>query len=36
MIRGVLVPIITPFDERVRVDEEMLRQLVDFHINAGV
>jgi dihydrodipicolinate synthase/N-acetylneuraminate lyase len=36
MIRGVLVPIITPFDDRVRVDEEMLRQLVDFHINAGV
>jgi 4-hydroxy-tetrahydrodipicolinate synthase len=36
MIRGVLLPIITPFDDRVRVDEEMLRRLVDFHINAGV
>ena len=36
MIRGVLLPIITPFDDRVRVDEEMMRQLVDFHINAGV
>ena len=36
MIRGVLLPIITPFDDRVRVDEEMMRQLVDFHIGAGV
>jgi dihydrodipicolinate synthase/N-acetylneuraminate lyase len=36
MIRGVLLPIITPFDDRVRVDEEMMRQLVDFHNNAGV
>ncbi|HXG51182.1 MAG TPA: dihydrodipicolinate synthase family protein [candidate division Zixibacteria bacterium] len=36
MIRGVLLPIITPFDEKVRVDEEILRQLVDFHIGAGV
>ena len=36
MIRGVLLPIITPFDDRVRVDEEMMRQLVDFHISAGV
>ncbi len=36
MIRGVLLPIITPFDEKIRVDEEILRQLVDFHIGAGV
>ena len=36
MIRGVLLPTITPFDDRVRVDEEMMRQLVDFHIKAGV
>ena len=36
MIRGVLLPVITPFDDRVRVDEEMLRRLVDFHISAGV
>ena len=36
MIRGVLLPIITPFDEKVRVDEQMMRQLVDFHIKAGV
>jgi dihydrodipicolinate synthase/N-acetylneuraminate lyase len=36
MIRGVLLPIITPFDEKVRVDEQMMRALVDFHIKAGV
>src|SRR5258706_12533081 len=36
MIRGVLLPIITPFDEKVRVDEQMMRQVVDFHIKAGV
>ena len=36
MIRGVLLPIITPFDDRVRLDEQVMRQLVDFHINAGV
>ena len=36
MIRGVLLPIITPFDEQVRIDEQVMRQLVDFHIGAGV
>ena len=36
MMRGVLLPVITPFDEKVRVDEQMMRQLVDFHIKAGV
>ncbi|HKA32546.1 MAG TPA: dihydrodipicolinate synthase family protein [Candidatus Binatia bacterium] len=36
MIRGVLLPIITPFDERVRLDEQIMRALVDFHIKAGV
>ncbi|HWP58650.1 MAG TPA: dihydrodipicolinate synthase family protein [Candidatus Acidoferrales bacterium] len=36
MIRGVLLPIITPFDEKARVDEEVMRELVDFHIGAGV
>jgi dihydrodipicolinate synthase/N-acetylneuraminate lyase len=36
MIRGVLLPIITPFDDKVRIDEQILRQLVDFHIGAGV
>ena len=36
MLRGVLLPIITPFDEKVRVDEQVMRQLVDFHVNKGV
>jgi dihydrodipicolinate synthase/N-acetylneuraminate lyase len=27
---------ITPFDEKVRIDEPMMRRLVDFHIGAGV
>jgi dihydrodipicolinate synthase/N-acetylneuraminate lyase len=36
MVRGVLLPIITPFDDRLRVDEQVMRQLVDFHIGAGV
>ena len=36
MLRGVLLPIITPFDERARVDEQIMRQLVEFHIGAGV
>ena len=36
MIRGVLLPIITPFDEKVRIDEQVMRQLVDFHIDAGI
>jgi dihydrodipicolinate synthase/N-acetylneuraminate lyase len=36
MIRGVLLPIITPFDEKARVDEAVLRQLVDFHVGASV
>lgn len=36
MLRGVLLPIITPFDGNVRIDEQMMRQLVDFHIKAGV
>jgi dihydrodipicolinate synthase/N-acetylneuraminate lyase len=36
MIRGVLLPMITPFDERVHIDEQMMRRLVDFNVNAGV
>ncbi len=36
MLRGVLLPVITPFDDKVRVDEQMMRRLVDFHIEAGV
>ena len=36
MIRGVLLPVITPFDEKERLDETIMRELVDFHIGAGV
>src|SRR5207302_3990185 len=36
MIRGVLLPIITPFDEKSRIDEPIMRELVDFHIGAGI
>jgi dihydrodipicolinate synthase/N-acetylneuraminate lyase len=36
MIRGVLLPIITPFDDKARIDEQILRELVDFHIGASV
>src|ERR1051325_11574974 len=36
MIRGVLLPIITPFDDKGRVDEPIMRQLVEFHIGAGI
>ena len=36
MIKGVLVPLITPFDEKERVDESMMRQLVDFYVKAAV
>src|SRR5512142_2557982 len=36
MIRGVLLPIITPFDEKGRGDEQIMRELVDFHIKASV
>ena len=36
MIRGVLLPTITPFDEKGRVDENVMRDIVDFHIKAGV
>jgi dihydrodipicolinate synthase/N-acetylneuraminate lyase len=36
MIKGVLVPVITPFDERERVDESILRKFVDFYAEASV
>ena len=36
MIRGVLIPLITPFNEKGRVDEPLLRQLVDFYVGASV
>lgn len=36
MIKGILAPVITPFDEKGFVDEPMLRKLVDFFIEASV
>ncbi len=36
MIKGILVPVITPFDEKGWVDEAMLRKLVDFYVEASV
>jgi dihydrodipicolinate synthase/N-acetylneuraminate lyase len=36
IIKGVLVPLITPFDEKERVDEALMRSLVDFYVKAAV
>jgi dihydrodipicolinate synthase/N-acetylneuraminate lyase len=36
MIKGVLVPLITPFDDKERVDEALMRSLVDFYVKAAV
>lgn len=36
MFRGVYTAMVTPFDENGAVDEETLRQLVDFQIENGV
>ncbi len=36
MEKGVLIPVITPFHEDSSVDEETLRQLVDFYFTAKV
>ena len=35
-IRGVITALVTPFDDRGRVDEEALQRLVEFQIRAGV
>lgn len=35
-MQGVFPILVTPFDERGRVDEESLRRLIDFNIDAGV
>lgn len=35
-MRGVFPILVTPFDEQGRVDEESLRRLIDFNIDAGV
>jgi dihydrodipicolinate synthase/N-acetylneuraminate lyase len=34
--KGVLIPVITPFDEDGMVDEPILRQLVDFYVAASI
>ena len=36
MYKGVLIPVITPFDEDGMVDEPILRQLVDFYVAASI
>lgn len=36
MIRGILIPVITPFDEKELVDEAMLRKLVNFYLKVPV
>src|SRR5437773_844404 len=35
-MRGVFPILVMPFDERLRVDEESLRRLVEFNLEAGV
>jgi dihydrodipicolinate synthase/N-acetylneuraminate lyase len=36
MVKGVLIPLITPFDEKQKVDEGVIRQLVDFYVKTSV
>lgn len=36
MIQGILIPVITPFDEKELVDEAMLRKLVDFYLKVRI
>jgi 4-hydroxy-tetrahydrodipicolinate synthase len=35
-MQGVFPILVTPFDEKGRIDEESLRRLIDFNIEAGV
>lgn len=35
-MRGVFPILVTPFDEKSRVDEESLRRLIEFNLEAGV
>jgi 4-hydroxy-tetrahydrodipicolinate synthase len=35
-MRGVFPILVTPFDERARIDEDSLRSLVDFNLAAGI
>ena len=36
LIKGVVVPILTPIDENERIDEAKLRSQVDYVIEGGV
>ena len=36
MIKGIVIPVITPFEHDGTVDEPMLRKLVDFYVGAEV
>lgn len=36
MVKGIVVPVITPFEHDGSVDEPMLRKLVDFYVGAAV
>jgi len=36
VLKGILIPVITPFDDKGLVDEPVLRQLVDFYMAASV
>jgi len=36
LLKGILIPVITPFDGNGLVDEPVLRQLVDFYVDASV
>ena len=35
-MRGVYPILLTPFDENSQIDEESLRRLIDFNLDAGV
>ena len=36
MLRGVLIPLITPFDHDEQVDEGVMRSLIDFYVQSSV
>jgi dihydrodipicolinate synthase/N-acetylneuraminate lyase len=36
MLRGILIPLITPFDDNGRVDEPVMRSLIDFYVQSSV
>src|SRR5258706_662278 len=36
MLRGVLIPLITPFNDDEQVDESVMRSLVDFYVQSSV